>query len=134
MIKTNDGQLSLPPDAPIGNKLLPYYFVAADVFPLLRRLMKPYKPKRNETCTQEEAIFNYRLSRARRCVESAFGLLGTKWNCIESTFLCQPNKVRPIVAACCLLQNFLLNRTPATYIPEQFMDHHDTEGEFTFAE
>lgn len=135
MIKRNDTELQLPPDAPIGNKLLPHYFIGDDAFSFLRRLMKPYKFKRNETATDEKNVFNYRLSRARRCVESAFGLLSVKWQCINSVFQCQPNKVKTIVAACCLLQNFLLNRTPETYIPEDFVDQHDdSTGVSTHAE
>lgn len=134
MIKENSPELHFPPDAPIGEKLIPYYLVADDVFPLLRRLMKPYKPTRNEPLTVEEALFNYRLSRARRCVESAFGLLGMKWPCVDSTFRCQPDKVRPIVAACCVLHNFLLNRTPETYIPDQFKDYYNDDGQFILAE
>lgn len=84
MIKSNDQELHLPPDAAIGDKLLPHYYFGDDAFPFLRRLMKPYKFNRNETATDEETLFNYRLSRARRCIESAFGLLGVKWQCINS--------------------------------------------------
>lgn len=134
MVKENSPGLNFPRNAPIGDKLIPYYFVADDAFPLLPRLTKPYKPERNEPLTEHEAVFNYRLSRARRCVESAFGLLGNKWACIESTFRCQPKKVKPIVAACCVLHNFLINRTPETYIPDNFKDQYNVDGEFILAE
>lgn len=83
MIRNNDLALNLPQDAPIGPDLLPHYFIGDDAFPLLPRMMKPFKPKRRERLTNEQEIFNYRISRARFCVESAFGLLGNKWTVIN---------------------------------------------------
>lgn len=60
---------------------MPYYFIGDDAFPLLKRMIKPYKPKRRERLDDEEEVFNYRLSRARRCIENAFGILTIKWGC-----------------------------------------------------
>lgn len=42
------------------------------VFTITRNLMKLYKEKK---LTNEQIIFNYRLSRARRIVENTFGIL-----------------------------------------------------------
>lgn len=132
MIKFDDPNLCLPPHASFGEKNLPHYFIADNAFPLLPRLMKPYSPKNKEPLTNEEEIFNYRLSRARRCVESAFGILGRKWACVEQTFFCQPIKVKPIIAACCLLHNFLINRSPGTYIPVDSEDRLDDNGQYVY--
>lgn len=128
MIKEDHIELNLPPDAQIAANFLPHFFIADDAFPLLKRLMKPYSAKRQVPLTDEEMIYNYRLSRARRCIESAFGILSMKWACINQTFNCKPDKVKNIVAACCLLHNFLLNRSPATYIPEEFKDQHNADS------
>lgn len=97
---------------------------------LTKRLMKPFKPKRNETLTNEETIFNYRLSRARRCVENAFGILNARFRCVSPTFHCKPDNVKKIVAACCLLHNFLINQTPDTYIPNICKDLREENGTF----
>ena len=70
------GGLHIPPDSPLagaeelGN--LPHVIVGDEAFRLRRYLMRPY-PGRNNP--EDERIFNYRLSGARRIVENAFGIL-----------------------------------------------------------
>lgn len=51
-----------------------FVIVADDAFPLTNYMMKPF-PNRLQKGTPERA-FNYRLSRARRIVENAFGRYG----------------------------------------------------------
>lgn len=74
--------LPLPNDAMIDGIKMPFYFIADDAFPLQKRIMKPFVPSQNNPLTEEERIFNYRLSRARRCVENSFGILSRKWLCL----------------------------------------------------
>lgn len=54
----------------------PHVFLGDAAFPLQRHMMKPYQ---HHTASGGEQVFNYRLSRARRVVENAFGILTTRW-------------------------------------------------------
>ena len=67
-----DGSLEIPPPVPLveGEMDIPYFFVGDDAFALRHYMMKPHGKR-----TRPERIFNYHLSRARRIVENAFGIL-----------------------------------------------------------
>ena len=64
-VALENGSLSLPGDCPLPGttKPLPYVIVADEAFPLKHYMLRPY-PGRN--LEESQAVFNYRLSRARR--------------------------------------------------------------------
>ena len=72
-----DGLAGLPEGDHLPNDDIdvPYSFIADDAFGLRTWLMKPH-PSRG--LTKPKRIFNYRLSRARRVVENAFGILAQR--------------------------------------------------------
>ncbi|XP_044314273.1 putative nuclease HARBI1 isoform X2 [Drosophila rhopaloa] len=105
-------QLPFPEDNVINGHRTPYYIVGDDAFPLHKRIMKPYSGK---DLHREERIFNYRLSRAHRCIENAFGILSARWMAVQRTLLSNPCKAQKIIVACCALHNFLMRESPATY-------------------
>lgn len=77
-ILESDPTLNLPQSTPMNGfpDELPYFFVADDAFPLDMKIMKPYSGKFSPNgLDMAKTIFNYRLSRARRTVENAFGIL-----------------------------------------------------------
>lgn len=88
-----------------------------DAYPLKTNLLKPYSRQR---LTIEERIFNYRLSRARRCVECAFGILVAKWRCLKTELQIYPDKVDIVVKCVCLLHNIIIDKEGLTSldIPE----------------
>lgn len=67
-------QLNIPSDAVLPNSeiVAPYVFIGDEAHPLLKHLMKPYS-RRNVDVDNE--YFNLRLSRARRVIECAFGII-----------------------------------------------------------
>ncbi|KAH9384379.1 hypothetical protein HPB48_026386 [Haemaphysalis longicornis] len=84
--------------------LLPPVFVADDAFPIGGNMMKPFG---GTSLTANKRVFNYRLSRARRVVENAFGILFSRFRYLLSINNAEPDRAKGIVDAACVLQNFL---------------------------
>ena len=73
----------------------------------------------------KERIFNYRLCRARRMVESVFGVLSSVFRVLRKPMLLEPEKAQVIVMATVYLHKFL-KRNPdsaAIYAPPGTFDH-----------
>lgn len=97
-------------------------FVVDAAFPLKPYLMKPYR----NTPTRKEKTFNYRLSRARRIVENAFGILVTKFRVLMNAIDMTPKNVDIIILAACSLHNWL-RKTSDMYITQRCVDFEDTQ-------
>lgn len=105
-----NNQLDIPEPTFLPNTFCspqPYVFVADEAFALHKNLLRPY-PGRG--LTDKRRIFNYRLSRARRTVECAFGVLSNKWRVLHTPLLVEPEFADDIVKACCILHNFVRKR------------------------
>jgi len=100
--------LDVPPDTPIEDNgdPMPYVIVADEAFPLKPYLMRPYS-RVTLGGNEGNKIFNYRLSRARRVVENAFGILSNRWRVFRTNIQVQPKSVDNIVLAACCLHNML---------------------------
>ncbi|KAK4324880.1 hypothetical protein Pmani_004530 [Petrolisthes manimaculis] len=85
--------------------------------------MKPF-PGRTET--EDTQIFNYRLSRARRTSENAFGILAARFQVFKQPIRTTPENVRAITMAAVALHNFLTVTSKDTYSPPDFVDREDT--------
>ena len=94
--------MNVPPPDPIphDDRDMPYFIIADDAFAMKTWLMKPYAQR---DLSFEQRIYNYRLSRARRVVENAFGILANKWGCLKTEIaLDVPNTIQVVKACVCL--------------------------------
>jgi len=107
-------ELQLPADKPLPAAAelgcLPHVIVGDEAFPMKRNLMRPY-PGRD--LDDEKRIFNYRLSRARRIVENAFGLLAARFRIYQRRLQLHPENVDKVIQATCVLHNYIQKTTPA---------------------
>ena len=101
-----DGTLDIPDAEPLpGDDCdMLYFLIGDDAFSLRTWLMKPFSAR---GLPDEERIFNYRLSRARRVVENAFGIMANKFGCLLTTMNQNPETVTSIVLVCCTLHNIM---------------------------
>lgn len=106
-------KLNIPPPQPLPQSesglQMPFVILSDDAFPLTEYLLKPF-PFRNQNEIQR--IFSYRLSRARRTVENAFGILSNKFRVLLAPINLSPDKVEKVVLACVAMHNMLRRLCP----------------------
>ncbi|XP_045477279.1 protein ANTAGONIST OF LIKE HETEROCHROMATIN PROTEIN 1-like [Harmonia axyridis] len=75
--KLEENTLNIPRPQPLPGTAtrMPYTFIGDEAFSLSPNSMRPFSGK---VLSEKKRIFNYRLSRARRNVESTFGILSNK--------------------------------------------------------
>nr|XP_029713201.1 protein ALP1-like [Aedes albopictus] len=121
------GRLGLPQAASlVDGPLMPYFIVGDAAFPLKTNLMRPY-PGRNLPPLQEH--FNYRLSRARRVIENAFGILVSRWRILLSPLFLHPESADNLVKATLVLHNFVKSTNEPQYNPPGYVDQIGHRGE-----
>ena len=113
--------IGLPEPSPLvpNGPPIPYFLVGDDAFALKHWMQKPV-PLRG--LTVEQRIFNYRLSRARRVVENAFGILSAKYQLLKCTIPLPPEQAALCVQTCCILHNMLRTFRDE---PEHVFDRED---------
>lgn len=100
------GSLHLPEPAPLPEETMPipFYFVADEAFSLKTNVMKPFS---RSQLTNDRRVFNSRLSRGRKTVECAFGMLSSKFRVLNTMICCAPSKVDLLIQAMCVLHNVI---------------------------
>ena len=106
-------------------------FVGDDAFPLGPNLMKPFSRRQ---LSHDERVFNYRLSRARRCSENAFGILASRFRLFLTEIDAHPDKVSNCVLAAICLHNMLRRRCGRNYITPGSVDYEDVDNNIIPAE
>jgi DDE superfamily endonuclease len=112
---------------PGTNTYTPMMLVADEAYPLRPHIMKPFSSR---GLSASERIFNYRLSRARRVVENAFGILSNRFRIFHSTLHIAPSSAEDVVLAACSLHNFLRSKAMSgTEMAANDTEMADTENE-----
>ena len=104
---------------------IPYFLLGDEAFALDVNLMKPYQ---HRSAMGDEKVFNYRLSRARRIVENAFGILCARFRILLRTLELNVENVIEVVRACLALHNFLISKNDTNYAPAGYLDAEDENG------
>ncbi|XP_039747584.1 protein ALP1-like isoform X1 [Pararge aegeria] len=120
-LKLQNDTLNIPQNVSLRGitEELPYVFVADEAFPLTKNIMRPYPA--NQLANIEKRVFNYRLSRARRIVESAFGILQSRFEIFQRRMQVQAKYIDNIILACCSLHNYIINNA-TTELPNPLQE------------
>ncbi|XP_053391958.1 putative nuclease HARBI1 [Mercenaria mercenaria] len=124
------GVIGIPDPAPLSgdDRPMPYFLIGDDAFGMETWLMKPFARR---GLSHEERIFNYRLSRAGRVVENAFGIFANCFRCLLQTLNLEINTVSQVGRACVCFHNFIRTRNPAqdnNLIDQEDEDHNLVPG------
>ena len=102
--------LNIPNSKPPPNSKEPLAFVIVgdEAFSIKKYLLRPY-PRVSARNDESKQIYNYRLSRARRAVGNAFGVLTQKFGLFYGRIQLSPENADKVVLAACILHNYLWN-------------------------
>lgn len=117
----NSLHLPTPRPLPGGTLPIPYVLVGDEAFQLSVNLMKPFSGIHDKG--SKERVFNYRLCRARRVSENAFGILSSSFRVLRKPMLLNPDVATKVTLACIHLHNHL-RKTSSRYVycPNEMFD------------
>lgn len=123
--KLKENSLELPPPKELPGRQIkvPYFFAADSAFSLDENIMKPYSGDHARGSVKR--IFNYRLSRARRVVENAFGITSAVFRILRKPLLLQPEVAQLVVLTIIHLHNHLRINSPQLYTPRNTFDYEE---------
>lgn len=109
-LENNTLNIPSPRFLPGSEVKTPFVILSDDAFALKPFMMKPYNFRGQD---RNEHIFNYRLSRARRMVESTFGIMAARFRLLRTTIELNENNVKLCILAMCALHNWLMTVDPS---------------------
>lgn len=125
-LKRNTLFIPKPDVLPGRTKLVPYAFIVDDAFPLETHFLKPYPGYHPQNSWQR--IFNYRICRARRIIENAFGILTAVFRVLRGNMMLTPERAVNVTLAAVYIHNYLRNRNSKFYSPPGTFDSEDSNG------
>lgn len=123
----SEGRLHIPEDSTLPNSeiTVPFVIIGDEAYPLLTNLLKPYN---RQQLNADKECFNARLSRARRTVECAFGIINSKWRILNKPIETHIEVADDIVKAICVLHNTIIDKegfehhlAESSYVQQQFI-------------
>lgn len=137
-IRISNGSIEFPEDIRLRHwpegPTLPHLLVGDEAFPLTQRIMRPFPGRSGGRMPLSEAIYNYRLSRARGCIENAFGIMASRFRLLRKPILASENTVTYATLAMLVLHNYLKRMDQHNssydhwYYPPDFQDRIDEYG------
>lgn len=125
--KLTQGTLNIPTPRPLDEQTqinTPFVFIGDEGFALHDNLLRPFGGTHLD---RKKRIFNYRLTRARRYVECAFGILTNKWRIFHRPLDVKKETAIWIVKACTVLHNFVREKDgfafESAHLSEIHLDH-----------
>ena len=119
--------LNIPPPSDIDGfptNPVPYVILGDEIFPQKMWLLRFF----SGPLTEEQRIFAYRMSRARRAIENAFGILTARWRIFHKPIRSSVENAERYTLACLALHNYLRLTDNAMYCPEGFVDSYNNSG------
>lgn len=108
--KLEKNELSIPRSPPlpdIASLNMLFTFIGDEAFYFSADVMRPFSGK---VLSDKKRICNYRLSRTRRNVKSAFGILSNKWQIFHKAVNVNLDLSILPIKTCCALHNFIRDR------------------------
>ena len=78
--------------------------------------------------TEEERLFNFRISHFRRISENTFGIWSNRFRLLSTRICMQPEKAISCALASIALHNLLRTKLRNSYTPPGFADEADKDG------
>lgn len=106
--KMQENTFKISDDRPVSvnGKSLPFVFIGDEAFLLPTHILR----HRGKNLSQVKKTLNYRMSRARRYTECAFGILTNKWRIFHKPRDANVMNAETIIRVCCTLHNFVRER------------------------
>lgn len=135
--KMANGSFEIPPPCPQDGVEgdLPFFWVGDSAYPQTGNIATPFK---GNHLRPEEEVYNYRLSRARRIVENAFGILTARFRIMFRSIEGSPALVRGVILACLALHNYHLADEESVpprrrkYRPYGYADYVREDGTYIY--
>jgi len=102
--------------------------VGDEAFPLRKYLLRTY-PGVSAPNDESKQIYKYTLTRARRVVENAFGVLTQKFRLFYGRIQLSPENAEKVVLSACILHSYLGNDVS---VEDRVIENTDALSQFSY--